>query len=194
MRRITTPVLCVLLGLLMVFVVLVDVSGASADDDDDDDRRSYRYSEWRHHGHHHGKKHWHHRHGHYHWHCGDDDDCEYDDDDDDDDDFHRHGKGYGHRHHGRHESRRGSDWDYLEDDQAVEIEPIGPVIWRNPDTTLPNNPPAPLPPRKTETEISGEYASGPCREYYTTARVGGRIQQIYGHACRQPDGSWKFMR
>ena len=193
MRRITTPLLCLLLGLLMVFVVLVDVSGAAADDDDDDDSRSYRYSEWRHHGHHHGKKHWHRRHGHYHWHCGDDDDCEYDDDDDDDD-AHHHGKGYGRWHHGHHKARRGSDWIYLEEDEAVEVEPVGPVIWRNPDTTLPDNPPAPPAQSKTQAESPGEYASGPCREYYTTARVGGRIQQIYGHACRQPDGSWKFMR
>ncbi len=32
-----------------------------------------------------------------------------------------------------------------------------------------------------------------CREYQTTAVVGGQIQQAYGTACRQPDGAWKIM-
>lgn len=29
-----------------------------------------------------------------------------------------------------------------------------------------------------------------CREFYTTVFVGGVPQQLYGTACRQPDGSW----
>lgn len=32
-----------------------------------------------------------------------------------------------------------------------------------------------------------------CREYTATAMIGGRDQQTYGTACRQPDGSWKLM-
>lgn len=32
-----------------------------------------------------------------------------------------------------------------------------------------------------------------CREYQATAAVGGRPQQVYGTACRQPDGAWKIM-
>lgn len=31
-----------------------------------------------------------------------------------------------------------------------------------------------------------------CREYQTTVTVGGKVQQAYGRACRQPDGSWKI--
>lgn len=31
-----------------------------------------------------------------------------------------------------------------------------------------------------------------CREYQTTVTVGGKAQQAYGKACRQPDGSWKI--
>jgi surface antigen len=31
-----------------------------------------------------------------------------------------------------------------------------------------------------------------CREYQTTVTVGGKVQRAYGHACRQPDGSWKI--
>ena len=30
-----------------------------------------------------------------------------------------------------------------------------------------------------------------CREYRTTAEINGKTQQMYGKACRQPDGSWK---
>lgn len=181
----------------MVFAVLINVSTAYADDDDDDDdRRSYRYSEWQHHHHHHGKRHKHHRHGHghRHWHC-DDDDCEYDDDDDDDDKYaHRHKKGHKHWHHSRHKKRRSSDWIYLEEEETVEIVPTGPIIWHNPDSGRSANPPAPRQQSHRAPENSDGYASGPCREYHTTARVGGRIQHIYGQACRQPDGSWKFVR
>jgi len=32
-----------------------------------------------------------------------------------------------------------------------------------------------------------------CREYNTTAVIGGRTQQVYGTACRQPDGSWQLV-
>lgn len=32
-----------------------------------------------------------------------------------------------------------------------------------------------------------------CREYQATATIGGRPQQTYGTACRQPDGSWRLM-
>ncbi|MHB8766200.1 MAG: RT0821/Lpp0805 family surface protein [Deferrisomatales bacterium] len=30
-----------------------------------------------------------------------------------------------------------------------------------------------------------------CREYQTEVVIGGRSEQAYGTACRQPDGSWK---
>lgn len=36
-------------------------------------------------------------------------------------------------------------------------------------------------------------ASEPCREYTMTALIGGKRQQVYGTACRQPDGSWKVV-
>lgn len=31
-----------------------------------------------------------------------------------------------------------------------------------------------------------------CREFQQTIRVGGKIEEGYGTACRQPDGSWKI--
>jgi surface antigen len=33
-----------------------------------------------------------------------------------------------------------------------------------------------------------------CREYRTTAIIAGKQQQMYGTACRQPDGTWKAVR
>jgi surface antigen len=32
-----------------------------------------------------------------------------------------------------------------------------------------------------------------CREYQAVATVGGKPQQVYGTACRQPDGAWKIV-
>lgn len=32
-----------------------------------------------------------------------------------------------------------------------------------------------------------------CHAHSTTAMVAGKKQQIYGTACRQPDGSWRMM-
>lgn len=31
-----------------------------------------------------------------------------------------------------------------------------------------------------------------CREFTQTIKVGGRLQESYGNACRQPDGSWEI--
>lgn len=35
--------------------------------------------------------------------------------------------------------------------------------------------------------------AGYCREYQHTVYIGGRPQQAYGTACRQPDGSWQIV-
>ena len=32
-----------------------------------------------------------------------------------------------------------------------------------------------------------------CREYRSTAVINGQHQQVYGTACRQPDGSWQIV-
>lgn len=32
-----------------------------------------------------------------------------------------------------------------------------------------------------------------CREFQTIITVDGKKQRAYGHACRQPDGSWKII-
>jgi hypothetical protein len=36
-------------------------------------------------------------------------------------------------------------------------------------------------------------SQGYCREYTGPIRVGGRVQQGYGTACLQPDGSWQMI-
>jgi surface antigen len=36
---------------------------------------------------------------------------------------------------------------------------------------------------------TGEY----CREFQHRAKVGGKIQQLFGTACQQPDGTWKVI-
>jgi surface antigen len=57
-----------------------------------------------------------------------------------------------------------------------------PTRWVNPDT---RNEYTVVPTRTYETR------EGPCREYTMDAVIGGQVEQIYGTACRQPDGSWE---
>ena len=73
--------------------------------------------------------------------------------------------------------------DRLEMQRALETAPTGhPVQWRNPQSgnhyTV----------EPTRTYYRKEQ---PCREYITKAVIGGKVQQIYGKACRQADGAWK---
>jgi surface antigen len=69
---------------------------------------------------------------------------------------------------------------------ALETVPSGTTTtWRNPDTGNSGT----LTPVRTYQDNSGQY----CREYQQTISVGGRQEQSYGTACRQPDGSWKIV-
>ncbi len=61
-----------------------------------------------------------------------------------------------------------------------------PSEWRNPDTGHYGT----ITPKRTYRVASGQY----CREYQQTVVIGGQEQQAYGHACRQPDGSWKIVQ
>lgn len=56
--------------------------------------------------------------------------------------------------------------------------------WTNPDTQHSGT----VTPVRTYQEPSGTY----CREFRQTVEVGGRQQEAYGTACRQPDGTWKI--
>jgi surface antigen len=74
--------------------------------------------------------------------------------------------------------------DRLNTSAALENVRTGvPTTWRNPDT---GNQYTVVPTRTYNT------STGPCREYTIDAMVGGRKEQVYGTACRQPDGSWRI--
>ena len=38
-----------------------------------------------------------------------------------------------------------------------------------------------------------QYTNQQCREYTRTIEVGGRLQEGFGKACLQPDGSWRMV-
>ena len=74
--------------------------------------------------------------------------------------------------------------DRLNAAMALENVQTGvPSTWINPDTGYQYV----MTPTNT---YSG--AAGPCREYTMDATIGGRTEQVYGTACRQPDGSWQI--
>jgi surface antigen len=33
-----------------------------------------------------------------------------------------------------------------------------------------------------------------CREFTQSVTVGGKTEQAFGRACRQPDGAWKIVQ
>lgn len=69
---------------------------------------------------------------------------------------------------------------------ALNTAPSGQsVTWQNPD----NNHAGSVTPTRTYQMANGQY----CREYQQTVTIEGKLQQSYGTACRQPDGSWKIM-
>ncbi len=57
--------------------------------------------------------------------------------------------------------------------------------WANPDSGNSGS----IAPVRTYQNSVGQY----CREFQQTITVGGKTEQAYGTACRQPDGSWKIM-
>lgn len=67
--------------------------------------------------------------------------------------------------------------EYAETDTAVH--------WRNPDTGVTYQ----VEPTRTYSIDDGRY----CREYQTTATIGGEYSSLHGTACRQPDGTWQLV-
>jgi surface antigen len=67
--------------------------------------------------------------------------------------------------------------------RALERSKTGQTSsWKNPDSGNSGSI------KTTRTfQNSGQY----CREYTQTLTVGGKTEQGYGTACRQPDGSWQ---
>lgn len=58
-----------------------------------------------------------------------------------------------------------------------------PVYWEAPSSGYGYE----VTPMRTYEPHPGQY----CREYQTVVTIGGRAEQAYGTACRQPDGAWK---
>ncbi|MGD8588670.1 MAG: RT0821/Lpp0805 family surface protein [Chromatiales bacterium] len=74
--------------------------------------------------------------------------------------------------------------DRLKTSYALETVRTGiPTSWQNPDSGNSYE----VTPTRTYYESEG----APCREYTIDAIIGGQRQEVYGTACRQPDGSWK---
>jgi surface antigen len=70
---------------------------------------------------------------------------------------------------------------------ALERAPSGQsVAWNNPDSGNYGT----VVPKPAYRAPTGEY----CREYQQTITVGGKSEEAYGKACRQPDGSWKIIK
>jgi len=68
--------------------------------------------------------------------------------------------------------------------QTLEYAPDNASVnWRDPDSGSAYQ----VTPVRTYQIAEDRY----CREYLTNAMIDGRRQQIYGTACRQPDGSWQ---
>lgn len=69
--------------------------------------------------------------------------------------------------------------------RALETAQPGQALpWRN--TQSGNS--GTITPSNYYQNAQGQY----CREYTQTIVVGGRSQEGYGKACRQPDGTWKI--
>lgn len=76
------------------------------------------------------------------------------------------------------------DTDRLKMNRALDNNQVGqPAYWRNAHSGATYR----VTPVKNVRVNGNEY----CREYRTTADIAGKKQQMYGTACRQPDGSWK---
>lgn len=69
---------------------------------------------------------------------------------------------------------------------ALERAPAGARSeWRNPDTGHFGT----VTPISTLQQPGGQL----CREFQQIINVGGRTEQAFGTACRQPDGTWRIV-
>lgn len=70
--------------------------------------------------------------------------------------------------------------------RSLETMPSGQSSgWQNPDTGNSGS----FTPTRTYQQADGTY----CREFTQEIVVGGKREQAYGTACRQPDGTWKIV-
>lgn len=70
--------------------------------------------------------------------------------------------------------------------ETLETAPSGTVVpWRNPDSGTYGT----VTPKPAYQNAEGEY----CREYQQNVTIGGKTEAAYGTACRNADGSWRFV-
>ncbi len=70
--------------------------------------------------------------------------------------------------------------------RSLETSPAGSTAtWENPDSGHSGT----ITPTRTYERNTGEY----CREYQQTVRVGGNVEEAFGTACRQEDGTWMIV-
>lgn len=60
------------------------------------------------------------------------------------------------------------------------------ISWNNPESGHSGT----YTPVRDGSDSAGNY----CREYQSSVNIGGKSEQAYGTACRQPDGSWKVVK
>jgi hypothetical protein len=88
----------------------------------------------------------------------------------------------------KHDHHADRPYYYFCADQALDHLPDGEtpdgetIVWEAAGE------PYRVTPTRSDDADGGRY----CREYTATAVVAGREQQIYGTACRQPDGAWEL--
>ncbi len=58
------------------------------------------------------------------------------------------------------------------------------IAWNNPDSGARYQ----ITPSRTVQVAENRY----CRQYTSTATLGGKVQTVHGTACRQPDGAWEI--
>ena len=69
---------------------------------------------------------------------------------------------------------------------SLETAPTGITSsWANPDSGNSGS----LTPTNTYQTAAGQN----CREYHSTVTIDGQTEDVYGTACREPDGSWRFV-
>ena len=81
-----------------------------------------------------------------------------------------------------------ADMQYYSQAQYSALESGQPgqtLPWTNPQSGNSGS----FTPKGYYQNTEGQY----CREYSQTVNVGGRAQQAYGTACRQPDGNWQIV-
>ena len=70
--------------------------------------------------------------------------------------------------------------------EALEVSTVGKTsTWKNPDSGNSGS----ITPTKTYQTEDKTY----CREFTQTINVGGKSEEAFGTACRQPDGTWKLL-